>query len=215
MDGIPDKLAKTELRDLAWEEVAQANLTFASKTGAPGSLESSGEKPRSYLDHAAHESTSLLARLTLGESEAQSRSHTDFEKYSKMFGMAVPLFLSRKGAVSLTLGMYALNEARPEDAVETQLVDAALGAAKGLAIKSTLQGMSAINGSPAMKGMAMGFVDRTSQAALTRQNWIDPKTGEVSGQRAVLHTINEAAKSARSGFGCGSIRRDRVRRRAA
>jgi len=192
VDGIHEKLAKTEPRDKTWEEVVQANLTIGSTTNSP-TFESSGQQPRSYLDHAAHGATSMLAQLTLGETEQESQSHTDFEKYSKMFAMAVPLFLSRKGAVSLTVGMYALNEARPEDSIQTQIGDGLLGGAKGLALKGTLKGMSAINGSPAMKGMAMGFVDRSAQTALTRQNWIDPRTGEVSGQRAVLNTIHEAA----------------------
>ncbi|HNM52506.1 MAG TPA: hypothetical protein PKN86_22475, partial [Candidatus Obscuribacter sp.] len=165
------------------------NGSDAGKAEAGKLADVEGEKRRSfsptesagtYLDDGVKKATSLFGQVVLGESEEASRSHVEVEKYSKMFLKAAPLFISRKVGLSMTLGMFGLDQARPEDSFGTQAADFALGATKGAALKGTMQGLSALNASPAMKGVAMGMTDRTVQTALTRQTWVDQNTGEGS-----------------------------------
>lgn len=161
-----------------------------------------GEKPRSvsstestgtYLDAGVKKSTSIFGQVVLGESEEASRSHVEVEKYSKMFLQAAPLFIGRKVGLSMTLGMFGLDQARPEDSLGTQTADFALGATKGAALRGTMQALSALNASPAMKGVAMGVTDRTVQTALTRESWVDPVTGEASLSAGIGSTFMTAA----------------------
>lgn len=147
--------------------------------------------PRTYLDHAADETVSLFSRVMLGESEAQSHSHDEVEKYGKMFVKAVPLFLDRKRAVSFTVGVYAADQASPEDPLGTQLTDFTLGGAKGFAMKRTLSELGAWKASPAIKGVGLGVVSRVTDVGLTRQTWQDAN-GDLSVGRGVMSTIAAA-----------------------
>lgn len=147
--------------------------------------------PRTYLDHAAEESVSLFARVMLQEDDQQSRSHDEVEKYGKMFVKAVPLFLDRKRAVSLTVGIYGADQASPDDSVGTQLTDFTLGGAKGLAMKTTLNQLGAWNASPAIKGVGLGIVNRVTDTGLTRQTWQD-RNGDLTVGRGIVNTLSAA-----------------------
>ncbi len=193
VDGIDDikSIGRERPLPMAQMPMAQfAQLAF-SRPENPAAARPA-ESRKSYLDYAAHEATSAFGRLVLKESPEESKNHSDAEKYEKMFLTSVPLFLSRRGAVSLTAGMFALNEASPDESLRTQATDMTLGGLKGASLKLTLAGMSTLKGSPAMKGVSLGLADRSVQATLTRQNWIDPRTGEFSGRLGAFNTVQQA-----------------------
>ena len=208
--GTPE-LSKSEAKPDASLRVAfhsvdkvgfYGNGSDAGKAEAGKLADVEGEKRRSfsptentgtYLDDGVKKATSLFGQVVLGESEEASRSHVEVEKYSKMFLKAAPLFISRKVGLSMTLGMFGLDQARPEDSLGTQAADFALGATKGAALKGTMLGLSTLNASPAMKGVAMGMTDRTVQTALTRQTWVDQNTGEASFSAGLSSTFMTAA----------------------
>ncbi|MBX9668303.1 MAG: hypothetical protein K2X93_11815 [Candidatus Obscuribacterales bacterium] len=150
--------------------------------------------PRTYLDHAVDHTVSLFGQLVLGDEERESHGHDEVEKYSKMFLKAVPLFADRKRAVSLTICAFGLDQASPSDKLGIQLTDFTLGGLKGATLKGTLMGAGAFRGSPAVKGMAMGFAHRTVDAGLTRQTWIDATSGEFSSRKGLLNTFFQAAE---------------------
>ncbi len=148
-------------------------------------------RPQSYLDRTVEDLTSTAAKLALGEDDKTSRSHDEVEKYSKMFIKAVPLFLGRRVGLASTVGVWGADEAKPQDSLGLQVQDFTLGAAKGAALKGTMHLMGSINSSPATKGMAMGITDRTSQTALTRENWLDGN-GDASMTAGVNATLRTA-----------------------
>lgn len=190
MPGNPETGSDKEVP--VGELVARSRLVSLSGDGKPAAPTPESH-PRSYLDHAAEETVSLFSRVMLGEDDTQSRSHDDIEKYGKMFAKAVPLFVDRKRAVSLAIGVYGADQASPTDSAKTQVVDFALGGTKGFVMKNTLAQMGAWKASPAMKGIGLGITSRVVDTGLTRHTWMDAKTGEISPGLGMQKTIMAAA----------------------
>lgn len=97
------------------------------------------------------------------------------------------LFVSGPYGWAATAGFYMLDQAKPKDSVGKQLVDAGLGAAKGLAFKGLLNGVLSSGWNIALKGGAMSLGGRALETALTSENYYDKKAGGyslVTGLRA-------------------------------
>jgi len=157
-------------------------------------MEQTKPQPRqSYLDIGVEDVVSAFGQCVLQETPEESRRHDEVEKYGKMFVKTAPLFLDRKRAVSLTVGIYGADQASPSDGAVTQLADFTLGGTKGLALKGTVAGLGAIKASPAIKGISLGIVNRTVDTGLTRQSWMNPTTGEYSARIGIANTAIAAA----------------------
>ncbi len=87
-----------------------------------------------------------------------------------------------------TAALYMADEAKPHDSVGTQVVDATLGAAKGLAFKGLLGGVMDAPWNIALKGGAMSLGGRAIDTALTRSNYYDQKEQDYSLWQGVKAT---------------------------
>ncbi|MBA3856959.1 MAG: hypothetical protein C0507_08645 [Cyanobacteria bacterium PR.3.49] len=90
-----------------------------------------------------------------------------------------------------TAALYMADEAKPKDKVGTQMIDATLGAAKGLAFKGMLTGIMGSSMNIALKGGAMSLGGRGIDTALTRSNYYDQKEQQYSLWQGVKATGKE------------------------
>jgi len=67
---------------------------------------------------------------------------------------------------------YALDEMHPADTASSQVIDAALGASKGLAIAGTINALDATGWNPVMQGVGGGVSSRLIDSVLTRSNYV-------------------------------------------
>jgi tetratricopeptide (TPR) repeat protein len=92
--------------------------------------------------------------------------------YVGSFAKIAPLFMAGPAGWLGTAGVYAFDQARPSDSMGNQIVDGALGAAKGLAMKEVITSVGSQNWNFAMKGAALGISNRLLDTALTRQSYL-------------------------------------------
>lgn len=101
------------------------------------------------------------------------------------------IFLGGPIGWTATAALYMADEAKPKDSAGTQVLDATLGAAKGLAFKGMLGGVVGSNLNVALKGGIMSFGGRGLDTALTRLNYYDQKNQEYSLWQGVKATGRE------------------------
>lgn len=131
--------------------------------------DTSGPKNQTYLDVAMDYTLKPAAGLVTSN-EQTVKTVTD---YGKAFVKMTPLFM--KGNLSV-LGLataYAADEAKVDAPVSEQVLDASLGVGKGLALKGAFSMMGDRGVTPAMAGIQLGIIQRTSDVALTRSNYYD------------------------------------------
>jgi hypothetical protein len=93
--------------------------------------------------------------------------------YGTGFLKALPLFMKGRFALPALVGTYAAAEARCETPVMEQLIDAGLGASKGLTLRTTFRYVGRHGLTPGATGAILGISSRFSDAALTRNNYFD------------------------------------------
>jgi hypothetical protein len=121
----------------------------------------------------------------------QSTARNVVEEGLTEFTTAVPLFMGGARAYALTAALYGLNQTKCGDATGNQIEDFALGAAKGLASKTTFDYIGAkTNWNFALKGVVMGASSRAWDVGLTRQTYVgaDGNTDVFGGLEKVATT---------------------------
>lgn len=176
-DNAEAKLAKKYNLDDAFNEMRLVS-------GTPSKNSSRSE---SYLDVAMDHTIKPVAGLVISN-EQTLKTVSD---YGKQFVKITPLFM--KGNLSV-LGLataYAADEAKVDAPVTDQLIDAGLGAGKGLALKGAFSLMGNRGMTPAMSGIQLGIIQRTSDTALTRSNYYDQ-----DGHFSIASAMTKASKAA-------------------
>lgn len=128
-------------------------------------------------------------------------SENDVLHYATGFVKTVPLFMSGKGMMATTIGLYALDQINPNDSAGTMIADGLLGAAKGGLTKYTFDTIGAKESlDPAGKGLLLGTTSRLIDQGLTRQTYLNPTDGSLSltsagsGLKSVVsNTLNPTA----------------------
>jgi hypothetical protein len=103
----------------------------------------------------------------------------EISTYGAGFLKTATLFLRGRAALPLAMTVYGLDEAKPGDALGTQILDGALGAGKGAGMRAAFSLTHGI-GDIAAKGMTLGIASRATEVGLTRTNYINPETGAFS-----------------------------------
>jgi hypothetical protein len=142
---------------------------------------------QSLLGAGSEAVVSSVAKL-FGQNDKDARSHDEIEGYLTGFAKAVPLFMGGRKALAGTIGMFALDQAKVGDDYSEQLKDAGLGGLKGLGMKAVFHGMGKLNASPAAKGIVLGGSSRAIDTGLTRENYINPHSGQFELSRGLLAT---------------------------
>jgi|AGTN01.3.fsa_nt_gi hypothetical protein len=162
------------------------NLDDTLRVGLVGAPQAKSRN-ESYLDLAMDHTLKPAAGLVISN-EQTLKTVTD---YGKQFVKITPLFM--KGNLSV-LGLataYAADEAKVDAPVTDQLIDAGLGAGKGLALKGAFSLMGNRGMSPSMSGIQLGIIQRTSDTALTRSNYYDQ-----DGHFSIATAMTKASKAA-------------------
>lgn len=143
---------------------------------------------KSYLDAAAENTVAPVFRSLLGKEAGDAAT-----ALSKEFVKTAPLFM--KGAAPF-IGMaatYAADEAKVGDSLSNNLMDASLGLAKTVALKSSFQIAQHYHFSPSMTGVSLGIMNRVSDAGLTRSTWSDSQ-GEFSLTDGLKKTLSQSLR---------------------
>ncbi|HIA55192.1 MAG TPA: hypothetical protein EYN91_24435 [Candidatus Melainabacteria bacterium] len=127
------------------------------------------ENNQSYLDIAVHTIFDPLTRLTT-KSDKYSEELTG---YTKGFIKSLPLFMKGRLPLAGLLITYAADEAKTNDSIQNQLLDAGLGSSKGLLLKGTFRALGGQGVTPGMTGVGIGITSRITDTALSRANYID------------------------------------------
>ena len=128
-------------------------------------------KPKSYIGQW---SADFAGSLGLEDTDPVS-------KYAGGFVKTATLFLRGRMALPLTLAAYALDEAKPGDSTQNQVVDGLLGAAKGGAMRGAFSLTSGLE-NIAAKGVSLGITSRAADIGLSRSTYFDDKGDFSLGQ---------------------------------
>lgn len=110
--------------------------------------------------------------------------------YGSGFLKTAGLFMRGRVGLAGTVAMYALDQIRPGDSFKEQLADAALGTAKGGLLKGAFHFMGDKPVGIAAKGVGLGVSSRVLELGLTRQTYLDSKTGEFSLSKGLTDTVH-------------------------
>lgn len=124
---------------------------------------------QSYLDLAVHTVFDPLTRLTT----KNDKYSDELTGYTKGFIKSLPLFMKGRLPLAGLLITYGADETKVNESINHQLLDAGLGASKGLLLKGTFMALGAHGNTPGMTGVGIGITSRITDTALTRVNYID------------------------------------------
>jgi hypothetical protein len=113
------------------------------------------------------------AVTTLNKDRKAEAMSDEFTGYASTGIKMVPLFMSGAEAWAGTAELWAADQAKPADSVGAQLVDAMLGAGKGMAVKGLVTAVAGQSWNLGIKGAVMGAGNRAIDGLLTRQTWQD------------------------------------------
>ncbi len=168
-------------------EIAKETTTTGNNeiVGDKFAQEAAAEHKRSYLESLVHRTAGAL-----WESD-------DFDRHVAQGLKTAGLFLRGRVGLAGTLVLYAVDQARPSDAVSAQFIDAGLGALKGGLLKGTFEILGNKDVTVAAKGVGLGVSSRVLDLGLSRQTYVDPRTGKFnleSGLKDVaLSSLNRQA----------------------
>ncbi|MBU6452860.1 MAG: hypothetical protein KGS72_13825 [Cyanobacteria bacterium REEB67] len=145
---------------------------------------------QSYLDAAVHAVIDPVVNKIAPTASAKA-VEDEIGSYSKSFIKMAPLFMKGELAVGGLALAYVADQAKIGDSLSNQLTDAGLGLGKAVALKGSFAMMESRNLSPTMTGVGLGIVQRTSETALTRENYLDAK-GHVSYADGLAKTMRTA-----------------------
>jgi hypothetical protein len=145
---------------------------------------------QTYLDKAVHSVIDPVIGAVASEKSAAG-IEAEVNTYTKAFLKTAPLFMKGKLAVGALALTYAADQAKVGDGLSEQATDAVLGLGKAAALKSSLQLMQRGKLSPTLTGIELGIINRTSETALTRENYIG-KDGQYSAALGMTSTLKTA-----------------------
>ena len=90
------------------------------------------------------------------------------------------LFSRGKLGLAGTVALFALDQIRPGDSGREMFVDALMGATKGALTRGTFHWVGERSLGVAAKGVTLGVSSRILDLGLTRQTYLDPKTGNIN-----------------------------------
>lgn len=135
---------------------------------------------------------------TISDAIEEDRKAHELQKeishYGSTFVKTAFLFMGGKVGVGGAMASFALDQAKPSDPWQTQLLDAGLGAAKGCLLKTAFHGIGAETSIP-LRGVALGMATRALDSGLTRQTYLNSTTGEFD----LFHGITQAARTTFNG----------------
>ncbi len=174
---------------------------IAKLTGAAGDCDSSLDKLAALREKALRE---LKAgdQKSLAETKAEIIQQVkvdrdklgwkdDVTHYGSSALKTATLFLRGRVALAGTVTFYGLDQANPNDAVNTQLVDLTLGGAKGGAMKFVLQALGERPIGAASKGVAMGLANTACEIGLTRKTYLD-RNGSFNLNTGLEHIVGSS-----------------------
>lgn len=124
-----------------------------------------------------------------GDDFEQRKSENKISNYSSAALKIGFLFAGPKIGLAGLTGVYVTDSAKPADQFSTQMTDAALGAAKGLATKFVFDKINAQSWNPILKGWSFGLSDQLIDTGLSRQTYLGP-TGELDLKAGGLKTLS-------------------------
>lgn len=140
------------------------------------------------LDTAYH---AVAGRAKPGESTSTVAT------VASSFLKAVPLFMGPGRGMLLSAVIHGIDEVHRGDSTSAQLGDFALGSAKGVGSKLLMDKFGGAEMSLATKGLAIGGGSSFIESSLTRNNWINQRTGELDFTGGLEKTAVQTA------FGAG------------
>lgn len=99
------------------------------------------------------------------------------------------LFIPNKAGYALSALAYAADNVKPGESIGLATADAGLGLAKGLALKGTFDVIGKREMGVAAKGVTMGITSRLADVSLSRQTYLDAKTGNYSAGLGAERTL--------------------------
>jgi hypothetical protein len=108
------------------------------------------------------------------------QTQQEVNRYGVGFMKTMSLFLQGDGGAVSTGVVYALDQAKPADKVQRQILDGALGGLKGEATRGMVHALAGSDLSLAGKGVIMGASSRFIDQSLTVDNYYDRKSGKYS-----------------------------------
>lgn len=111
------------------------------------------------------------------------------QDYLKELIKTVPLFMGGRVALAGAAALNAFDQAKPEDSAGTQLLDGALGATKGAAMKLMFDKIGGANVNFVAKGVGMGLTARTLEVGLNRNSYLE------NGEFSFTHGLKETGWS--------------------
>jgi len=114
------------------------------------------------------------------EDRESSHLKSEIAEYGSNFLKTGVLFMRGKLGLAGTLGVFMLDQIRPGDSVKEMFVDAVMGAAKGGLMKGNFEWIGNKPIGVAAKGIAFGAGSRLLELGLTRQTYLDLKTGDLN-----------------------------------
>lgn len=134
---------------------------------------------RSYLDRAIDKVAS-----TVVEDKATREQVTH---YTGEILKNAALFSRGKVGVASVVLAYGLDSANPDTSFKTQVLDATLGTAKGVALNTLFNRISGNFSNAPMKGVMMGMTSRTSEIVFDKNAYANP---ELAAARLKAELIN-------------------------
>lgn len=154
--------------DLSSLAIADGQMRLALEVADDLSNAAVPEPSRSYLDTAVRAVMEPAIKYFGQEESAQ-----EIAFYGRNFLKTLPLFMKGRLALTGLIVNYVADEAKIGDSTKNQLMDAGLGVLKAGSLRLTFSKLGDRGLTPGMKGVAMGFGARTSEALFTRQNYYD------------------------------------------
>lgn len=143
---------------------------------------------RQYRVYAQTNNQAELTKLREDVRQILDRDKTDMSSREQVMGHStgfmktVGLFMRNRLGGAVTMGTFALDEARPSDSYPVMAADLTLGAFKGYATKKAFHSIMSMEGNIAIKGAGMGLSARLIDQGLNRRNFMD----SISGKPDVL-----------------------------
>src|SRR5262250_1568529 len=100
------------------------------------------------------------------------------------------LFLGGKIGLAGTFLLFAADQVNPHDNFKTIAFDGLLGATKGALLKAGMQFGAERPISIVGKGMLLGLSSRVIDVGLTRQTYLDSRTGEYSAKTGLSRVVD-------------------------
>ena len=119
------------------------------------------------------------------------KSESTIGSYGTQLLNTVGLFMPGKAGYLLAGGTHAADAARPAESIGLQMLDGGMGLSKGLLLKGSFDYIGQRNLGLAAQAVSMGVTARLGDQALTRDTYLDHKTGEYGAWTGISKTLGD------------------------